>query len=313
MLALVVAPDSPTGLERRTVSEPDPAPFEAVVRVHAFSLNRGEVGHIRTLPTGTVMGWDLSGTVAQAAADGSGPTVGSRVFGYAENRGAWAELVAVPTATLAVLPAAVSFAQGSTLGVAGLTALYALRLGGSLLGRTVIVTGAAGGVGRLAIQLAAMSGADVIAIVGADPSRTEAVTALGIPGLSVEQGLAGSGVPAHLILESVGGSSLSAAFTRVAPGGSIVTYGRSSGDPGVVPPDWFFTNASLHGLGFSHHQAADATSPTGLAILGRLVAEGRLDTGISWQRSWDEADTAMEALRERRVSGKAVLHIVDDG
>jgi NADPH2:quinone reductase len=312
MLALIVAPDSPTGLERQRVSEPDAAPFEAVVRVHAFSLNRGEVGHIRTLPGGTAMGWDVAGTVAQAAADGSGPPVGSRVFGYAESRGAWAERVAVPTATLAVLPAAVSFAQGSTLGVAGLTALYALRLGGSLLGRTVIVTGAAGGVGRLAIQLAALSGADVIAIVGPDPSRAEAVTELGIPGLSLEQGLSGSGVPAHLILESVGGGSLSAAFTRVASGGAIVTYGRSSGEPGAVPPDWFFTNASLHGLGFSHHQGADATSPTGLDILGQLVAEGRLDTGISWERSWDEVDSAMEALRERRVAGKAVLHIVDD-
>jgi NADPH:quinone reductase-like Zn-dependent oxidoreductase len=175
----------------------------------------------------------------------------------------------------------------------------------------VIVTGAAGGVGRLAIQLATMSGADVIAIVGADPSRTRTVTELGIPGLSVEQGLAPSGVPAHLILESVGGSSLSAAFTRVAQGGAIVTYGRSSGDPGAVPPDWFFTNASLHGLSFSHHRGADATSPTGLEILGRLVAEGRLDTGISWQRSWDEADSAIEALRERRVLGKAVLNVVD--
>ncbi len=311
MLALVVAPENPTGLERRAVSEPAPAPFEAVVRVHAFSLNRGEVGHISSLPAGTVMGWDIAGTVLHAAADGSGPPAGSRVFGYTEGRGAWAEQAAVPTDTLAVLPADVGFAEGSTLGVAGLTALYALRLGGSLLGRTVIVTGAAGGVGRLAIQLATLSGADVIAIVGPDPSRAAAVTKLGLRGLTVEQGLAGTGAPAHLILESVGGSSLSAAFTRVAHGGVIVTYGRSSGDPGAVPPDWFFANASLHGLSFSRRHGADGTSPTGLEILGRLVAEGRLDSGISFQRSWDEADTAIDALRERRVAGKAVLHIVE--
>ena len=311
MLALVAAPDNPTGLERKTVSEPHPASFEAVVGVHAFSLNRGEVGHIRTLPAGTVMGWDVAGTVVQAAADGSGPTVGSRVFGYVENRGAWAERAAVPTATLAVLPDDVGFAEGSTLGVAGMTALYALRLGGSLLGRTVIVTGAAGGVGRLAIQLAATSGADVIAIVGTDPSRVAAVTQLDLPGLRIEHGLAETGVPAHLILESVGGTSLSAAFARVAQGGVIVTYGRSSGDPGAVSPDWFFANATLQGLSFSHHQKADATSPTGLEILGRLVAEGRLDTGISLRRSWDEADSAIDALRDRQVQGKAVLHVVD--
>jgi NADPH:quinone reductase len=311
MLALVAAPENPTGLERKRVSEPNPASFEAVVGVHAFSLNRGEVGHIRTLPGGTVMGWDVAGTVVYAAADGSGPAVGSRVFGYAENRGAWAERAAVPTATLALLPDGVGFAEGSTLGVAGMTALYALRLGGSLLARTVIVTGAAGGVGRLAIQLAAASGADVIAIVGTDPSRVTAVTQLDLPGVRIEHSLAETGVPAHLILESVGGSSLSAAFARVAQGGVIVTYGRSSGDPGAVPPDWFFANATLQGLSFSHHHQADATSPTGLDILGRLVAEGRLDTGISLRRSWDEADSAIDALRDRQVQGKAVLHVVD--
>jgi NADPH:quinone reductase-like Zn-dependent oxidoreductase len=311
MLALVVNPESPSGLARREVGEPTPASFEAVVRVHAFSLNRGEVGHIGALPSGTVMGWDVAGTVAQAASDGSGPPVGSRVFGYTESRGAWAELAAVPTATLAVLPEEVGYDQGSTLGVAGLTALYALRLGGSLLGRTVIVTGAAGGVGRLAVQLAALSGADVIAIVGEDPLRAAAVTELGLPGLRVEHGLAGTGERAHLILESVGGSSLSAAFSRVAHGGVIVTYGRSSGDPGAVPPDWFFSNATLEGLSFSHHHGTDGTEPTGLDILGRLVAQGRLDSGISFQGSWDQVDEAIAALRERRVHGKAVLHIVE--
>ena len=311
MLALVATPDSPTGLARREVPEPTPAPFEALVHVHAFSLNRGEVGQIAALPAGTVVGWDVAGTVVQAASDGSGPAVGSRVFGYAKSRGAWAELAAVPTATLALLPDGVGWADGSTLGVAGLTALYALRLGGSLLGRRVIVTGAAGGVGRLAIQLASMSGADVIAIVGTGPGRAAAVSGLGLPRLRVEQGLAPAGEPAHLILESVGGTSLSAAFARVARGGTIVTYGRSSGDPGAVPPDWFFANATLHGLSFSRHHGEDATSPTGLEILGRLVAEGRLDTGISRERSWDEVDAAIDALRERRVPGKAVLHIVD--
>jgi NADPH:quinone reductase-like Zn-dependent oxidoreductase len=311
MLALVVTQDSPTGLARREVGEPTPAPSEALVRVHAFSLNRGEVGHIRTLPPGTVMGWDVAGTVTRAAADGSGPAAGTRVFGYTESRGAWAELAAVPTATLSLLPDRVGWAEGSTLGVAGLTALYALRLGGSLLGRTVIVTGAAGGVGRLAIQLATLSGANVIAIVGTEPTRAAAVAELALPRLRVEQGLAETGEQAHLILESVGGSSLSAAFARVAHGGAIVTYGRSSGEPGAVPPDWFFANATLHGLSFSRHHGGDATSPTGLETLGRLVAEGRLDTGIGLEGSWDEVDVAIDALRERQVQGKAVLRIVD--
>jgi NADPH2:quinone reductase len=309
MQALVVAPGSPTGLERREVPEPTPLSGEAVVEIHAFSLNRGEVGHIRVLPEGTVLGWDVAGTVVQAAADGSGPPVGTEVFGYVERRGAWAERAAVPTATLAVLPSGVTMAQGATLGVAGLTAFYSLRLGGSLLGRTVLVTGAAGGVGRLAIQLASLSGASVIAVVGEDPARSEAVTELNLPDLALERGLAATGRPAHLILESIGGDSLTAAFTRVAAGGIIVTYGRSSGEPGSVPPDWFFRNASLVGLSFSVHLAMDHTSPTGLEILGELTASGRLHVGISLEASWDEVDDAIENLRGRRVSGKAVLRV----
>ncbi len=279
------------------------------MEVHAISLNRGEVGHIRLLPEGTVMGWDVAGVITQPAADGSGPPEGAEVYGYAERRGGWAERAAVPTSALAVLPEGATMGQGSTLGVAGLTAFYSLRLGGSLLGRRVIVTGAAGGVGRLAIQLASLSGADVVAVVGDDPSRAETVTSLGLPRLTLEHGLAAEGPPAHLILESVGGESLTNAFARVATGGVIVTYGRSSGERGAVPPDWFFRNATLVGLSFSSHDAMDATSPTGLEILGQLVADGRLDAGIGLEAPWEEIDGAIEQLRDRRVQGKAVLHV----
>ena len=86
------------------------------------------------------------------------------------DRGAWAQRVAVPTTTLAPLPDEVSDAQAATLPVAGLTALKALDIGGNPLGRRVLVTGANGGVGRLAVQLAAVAGAHVTALVR-DPIR----------------------------------------------------------------------------------------------------------------------------------------------
>src|SRR5262249_58801976 len=103
-------------------------------------------------------GWDLGGIVENAAADGSGAAEGERVVGVVR-RGAWAQLAAVPTSQLAVLPAGVSDADAATLPTAGLTALRSLELGGLLLGKQGLVTGGPGGGGRHAGPAAAPAGA----------------------------------------------------------------------------------------------------------------------------------------------------------
>jgi len=307
VLAYVAEPQAPGGYQRREVPEPEPLDHQAVVEVEAFSLNRGEIGHIALLPPGTVLGWDLAGTVVRAAADGTGPAVGAAVYGCSFTRGAWAERVAVAADSLALRPEGAAVTDVATLGIAGLTALYALRHGGPLLGRTVLVTGAAGGVGRLAVQLAHRAGASVLAVVGQGPGRDLAVTGLGLERVTLERGLEARGTRAHLVLESVGGASMTAAFTRVAEGGTIVSYGRSAGEPATLPADWFFTNATLHGLSVAYEHALDRTAPSALQILGDLVGARRLDAGVSLQADWAELPGAIEALMERRVAGKAVL------
>ena len=145
--AVVVDPGAPNRLALADVEEPSPTPSEALVRVAAVSLNRGEVRRAESSEPGFRPGWDLAGTVERAAADGSGPPEGSRVVGFLPS-GAWAELACVPTDSVAALPEGVSFEEASTLPVAGLTALYALEEGGNLLGRSVLVTGASGGAGQ---------------------------------------------------------------------------------------------------------------------------------------------------------------------
>ena len=157
-LAVVVDPDAPGRLVLKPVPEPSPDRSEAIVRVCAISLNRGEVRRSTMAAAGWRPGWDLAGVIERAAADGTGPTVGERVVGFLPE-GAWAQRVAVPKNALAELPEKVTFSQAATFPVAGLTALLALGKGGPLLGKRVLITGATGGVGDFAVQLARPSGA----------------------------------------------------------------------------------------------------------------------------------------------------------
>lgn len=307
MKAIVVAPRVPGGIELRDVPEPDPPRDHAVVEVRAVSLNRGECVALGTAEDGWRPGWDLAGVVRTRAADGSGPAVGSRVVGWA-NGGAWAELVAVRTDHLAEIPASVSFETASTLPVAGLTAVGVLSVTGSLLGERVAVTGAAGGVGRFAIQLAHMAGAHVTAVVGT-PERAEGLRELGADEVVI--GLSPEGEPFDLIVESAGGASLTAAVARVAPRGVIVSFGNSSGEPVTFDPRALYRKGGPSILGFLVTQElleGRVGSPQ-LAALASLVADGRLRSWIDLQAPWTEAARAIDDLLHRRVKGKAVLTV----
>ena len=165
MLVLVNTPNGKAPLELRELPEPQPARNEVLVAVRAFSLNRGELRSLVNNAEGWVPGQDVGAVVLQQAGDGSGPAAGSRVVALMDEFG-WAERAAVPSHRMAVLPDTVSFSQAATLPVAGLTALRTLRHGAPLLGKRVLITGAAGGVGTIAVQLAARSGARVTAVVG---------------------------------------------------------------------------------------------------------------------------------------------------
>ena len=165
MLGLVNTPNSKAPVELRELPEPQPMRNEALVEVRAFSLNRGELRSFRNNEAGWVPGQDVAGVVLRQAANGEGPPAGARVVALMDEFG-WAQRAAVPSHRMAVLPDNVSFSQAATLPVAGLTALRTLRHGGPLIGRRVLITGAAGGVGMLAVQIAAHSGARVTAVVG---------------------------------------------------------------------------------------------------------------------------------------------------
>lgn len=307
MRALLARRSAPHGLELGEIDAPQPQSSEALVAVRAVSLNRGEARSLPRREEGTVHGWDVSGVVERQAADGSGPAAGERVVGLV-SEGAWAELAAVPTARLAALPNEVGFEAAATLPVAGMTAVRALEVAGPLLGRRVLITGASGGVGRFAIQLARDGGAHVTG-VSSSSERAEGLAELGADDVIGE--LTPEGEPFDAILESVGGVSLAAALARVAPWGTIVSFGNSSGERTSfdVSPFYALPGARLYGLRVFDELERNGSGVRDLRLLAERVAQGRLDPQVGVTRSWGEAGETLEDLVERRVRGKAVLTI----
>ncbi len=300
MQSVLNAPGTPDRVTIGETDEPAPGPGQAVVEVRAFSVNRGELDLLGRRPAGWRPGQDVAGVVASQAADGTGPTAGTRVVGAAEG-GGWAERVAVDTDQLAVLPDAVGFAAAATLPVAGITALRTLRIGGDLLGRRVLITAASGAVGRFQLQLAALRGALPTAV--AKPEHEKALRASGAVDVVAEVGAA-EGLFA-LVTESVGGRATAGAISKVEPGGDVVLFGMSSGQPGTVSIYDFFGHEGARLQSFFSF----STGPFGgdLALLADLVAEGKLHPTIGFEDDWSALPRALDAFAGRRFAGKAVL------
>ncbi|HWM56983.1 MAG TPA: zinc-binding dehydrogenase [Pseudonocardia sp.] len=309
MQALVHDPTAPSSLRRTTLPDPDPAPGEVLVAVSAAAFNFLDLAYgDQVHGVGNVPGEDAAGVVLRAAADGSGPPEGSRVSSFAMG-GALATLRTVSTSDVGVVPDGVGLVEAAALPAAGVTALQAVRRLGSLLGRRVLVTGASGGVGRFAVQLAARAGAHVIALVGS-PARGAGLAELGAREIVTDLAAL---TPVHGVLENVGGPLLAQTVALLAQDGVALSIGQASGQPTTIDfeaerqrggqraVEVFTVGTGYPGFG------AD------IEILLELVATGRLDPQIGWRGSWDRAGEAAEALRGRRVAGKAVVEIGAEG
>ncbi len=303
--AVVVDPEVAGRLAIRPVAEPTPNRGEAVVRVRAISLNRGEVRRSGMAPAGWRPGWDLAGVIERPAPASSGPQAGARVVGLLQE-GAWAERVAVPTNALAELPDSVTFAQAATFPVAGLTALHALSKGGPLLGRRVLVTGATGGVGDFAVQLARLAGAEVTA------SARRADQGGALRRLGAHEVIVGDEIPPEpkydLIVESVGGRTLGTALAALQRAGVCVTLGVSAAAEVTFDARQFFAagRSTLYGL-YLFTELGSEPAAVGLRRLAELVATGKLTPHVSVELPWKDIGQVAQDLMARRFPGKAVL------
>ncbi|MFE6357926.1 zinc-binding dehydrogenase [Streptomyces rochei] len=302
MRALVVDHGEAGPVRFADVDEPVPSSDEALVEIRHIGLNFGELNYVHQWPAGAVHGHDAAGVVVRAASDGSGPPEGTRVaLGMSPH--AWAERVAVSPASLGTVPEGVDLADGAALGIAGVTALRVLRKR-SLLARHVLVTGASGGVGHFAVQLASLAGAWVTALVGS-PDRAAGLRDLGADKVLTD--LAQTDDRFDLVLDTVGGPLVAQAWSFLAEGGTIHLVGYSSGQ------DTTFPSGSLFGFGEPRTIATygDMTPTSGeLTDLLDLMAAERLSAPVGLRGNWQDVDDAVRALFARKIHGKIVLDVV---
>jgi NADPH2:quinone reductase len=175
-----------------------------------------------------------------------------------------------------------------------------------LLGSPVLVTGASGGVGRFAVQLAALAGANVTGSA-ANAGRSRGLSELGATHIVYEGRDLGG--PFDLVMEGVGGPSLQRSVQVTAPHGVVMLYGAATGQPGSLPLSDFGGRPGVRIQGFFVYQTDVSTFGRDPEYMARLMGDGKLKPQVGLQVSWKELGRAIAALRDRQVNGKVVFTI----
>jgi NADPH2:quinone reductase len=307
----VTTEDGPDAIALADLPEPD-GEFVIAVRAAGVTfpdllMTRGEYQVRQPLPF--TLGWEAAGDVLRAPAE-SGFAAGDRVVTL--TFGAHAEQLAAAPETTFALPEQLSYEEGAALPLNYLTALAALeRRGGLRSGETVLVHGAAGGVGTATVQVAKALGAEVVAVVSTE-EKAEVARRAGadsvVVGESFREHLSG---PVNLIIDPVGGNErFKESLRALVPEGRIVVVGFTSGEiPEVKVNRLLLRNVDVRGCSFGV-LAADPNGVTDAASrLGELIGAGGIRPIVGSVHPLEECTTALRELDERRAMGKVVLRI----
>lgn len=284
------------------VDRPVPGPDQVLVRVKAAGINPGEAG-IRegavaerwpaTFPSG--QGSDLAGVVEEVGSGVKNVAVGDEIIGFTNNRASQAELVVVDAGNLVPRPAHVSWEQGGALFVAGTTAYATVRAVSLKAGDTVVVSGAAGGVGSIAVQLARIAGAKVLGLAGAENHAW--LARHGVIPIAYGDGVAdriraASGGKVDAFIDTFGGGYVELAIQLgVAPGRIDTIIDFAAAAKYKVKTDGNGTAAKAEVL----------------AELAGLIDTGRLEIPIAKVYPLDDVREAYRDLARRHTHGKIVL------
>ncbi len=243
----------------------------------------------------------------------NGQTVLLRGHGLGLARpGTYAQRIAVPAGSLIVVPDGVDEQQAAAVGVAGLTAHRAVHtLGECGPSDTVLVLGASGGVGSLAVQLARATGARVLGQTSSE-AKTLGVAALGAEPIVAADGAAllaalGDNAPS-LVCDGLGGVFTAAAIDAMAPFGRLVTYGTSAGEQSTLNMRALYRKG-LKVVGYTGIREDPTTLGAAFDELFASLAAGRLHISIDDVLPLDEAAEAHRRILDREVEGKLLLDV----
>ncbi|MBV9923342.1 MAG: NADPH:quinone oxidoreductase family protein [Pseudonocardia sp.] len=313
----VVRLDGPASIEVRDVPEPTRAPQQVLIDVAAAGVNFPDVLQTKGLyqyrpELPFTLGSEVAGTVREAP-DGSSYAPGHRVVAFT-SKDAFAEAVAVDADHVLPLPDDVSFEAGAGLPMNYLTAHFALVVRGHLeAGQTVLVQGAAGGIGTACVQLAAALGAAVIAVVSSDAKADVARAAGATHAVAVEgfrdavKELGG----VDLVVDPVGGDRFTDSLRCLRPLGRLLVIGFTAGEiPTVKVNRLLLGNIDVVGVGWGAYALArPGYAAAQWAELLPHLRSGALDPPLGARYPLDEAAEALAQIDERKVLGKLVLTV----
>jgi len=284
------------------VPRPVPGDGQVLVQVKATGINPGEskiregMLHERwpaTFPSG--QGSDLAGVVAEAGPGVTAFSPGDEVLGWSDNRASQAEYVLAEVANLTAKPAGVSWEVAGALFVAGTTAYAAVRAVGLSAGDTVVVAGASGGVGSIAVQLAKRAGATVIGLAS-EPNHAW-LSGHGVIPVSYGEGVVDrireAAGTVDALIDTVGGDYVNLALDELGV------------QPSRVETTVRFDLVEKYGI--KAEGSAAGASAAVLAELAGLVADGELEVPVTAAFPLDQVQDAYRRLDQGHVLGKIVL------
>ncbi|WP_226358268.1 zinc-binding dehydrogenase [Pseudonocardia sp. ICBG601] len=260
---------------------PEAGPDEVVIAVERVSLNAGEA-RIAWDPDKPA-GWDAVGIVQKSSRNGHGPAVGNRVATWGQS-GAWSTHRVVDHRDVAVVPPSVDDLSAAALPVAGLTALRSIRQLGLSSGQRILISGASGGVGHLAVQLAQNCGLDTTAVVGSEASRRWLLERGLVEADKVKLAselAAPADAPFDGAIDVAGGPVLERLVHAVAPGATILLVGGASDRPAALDVR-FLSDRGLNLVSFNNYASAGID----LALLLDLVVAGALKIAATSGGDW---------------------------